>query len=132
VKAAYLYGSDPLRIPAQANAMAGTWMIRASASLRQGVICRRLDRGLALANVAATEQSPFCLEAEKIYAGAKALLPKISGMDARGRGELESRVRDLRMALDIIRVGPVWSWHQRVEGRATTRGEHRQTMCPPE
>jgi hypothetical protein len=75
------------------------------ASLGQRIIHMELDRGLALANVAATEQSVFCLQAEKIYAGVKALLPKISGMDEHGRAELEARVRDLGMALDLIRTG---------------------------
>lgn len=72
------------------------------ASLGQRAIQMELDRGLALAHVAATEQSVFCLQAEKIYAQIRTLLPKIGGMDARERAELQAKVRDLRMALDLI------------------------------
>lgn len=89
------------------------------APLGQRIIQMELDRGLALANVAATEQSVFCREAEKIYAGVKSLLPKISGVDEQERGELKARMRDLGMALDLIRTGsggddlPFKSWKPR-------------------
>ena len=61
-----------------------------------------LDRGLALANVAATRQSVFRTQAEAVYARVKALLPKISGLDREEFSQLEGKLKDLSMALDLV------------------------------
>ena len=53
-----------------------------------------LERGLALAHVAATPQSRFYASAETIYARSKELLPLTP--------EVEDRLRELRMALDLV------------------------------
>jgi uncharacterized protein (DUF3084 family) len=53
-----------------------------------------LDRGLALANVAATRRSTFYEQAETIYARSKELLPMTP--------EVEDKLRELRMALDLV------------------------------
>jgi hypothetical protein len=61
-----------------------------------------LDRGIAMANVAATAQSVFYAQAEEVYAQAKKLLPKISGLTWADHTALETKVTDLRMALELV------------------------------
>ena len=61
-----------------------------------------LERGLALANVAATRQSVFRSEAEEIYVRTKALLPHLSGLDQDERMRLEAKLRELGMALELV------------------------------
>lgn len=63
---------------------------------------RELDRGLTLAEVAVTIQSPLCAQAERAYKTVKAWLPMISGRDRDERRELEFRLKELRVALDRI------------------------------
>jgi hypothetical protein len=66
------------------------------------LVRRELDRGLTLADVAATIQSPLCAKAERAYRTVKAWLPLISGRDRDERRELEFRLKELRAALDRI------------------------------
>jgi len=61
-----------------------------------------LERGLALANVAAGRHSVFRSEAEGIYVRTKALLPRLSGLDEDERIRLEAKVRELGMALELV------------------------------
>jgi hypothetical protein len=63
---------------------------------------RELDRGLTLAQVAATKQSPFYDQAQKTYVLATRLLPKIGGLTPRDRRELEARLKDLQVALELL------------------------------
>ena len=61
-----------------------------------------LARGLALARVAATAHSVFRFQAEGMYARAKALLPKLSGATADELAELDGKLKELAMALDLV------------------------------
>ncbi|MGC9946787.1 MAG: hypothetical protein ABSF64_10505 [Bryobacteraceae bacterium] len=61
-----------------------------------------LERGLALAGVAATRHSVFRTQAEAIYNRAKALLPNLSGLTADELAELQAKLKDLAMALDLV------------------------------
>lgn len=61
-----------------------------------------LERSLALANVAATRKSVFRVQAEAVYTRAKALLPNLSGATAGEMTELEGKLKELGMALDLV------------------------------
>lgn len=61
-----------------------------------------LDRSLALANVAATGRSVFRLQAEASYDRAKALLSDLAIANRHELGELESKLKELGMALDLV------------------------------
>jgi hypothetical protein len=61
-----------------------------------------LDRALALANVAATRRSVFRAQAEAVHRRAKALLPRVSGLDRTEQAELEWKLKELSMALDLV------------------------------
>ena len=66
------------------------------------ILSTELDRGLALANVAANSQSVFRAQAEVIYTRTKALLPKLGGWDAGELAVLEGKLKELGMALDLV------------------------------
>jgi hypothetical protein len=61
-----------------------------------------LERGLALASVAATGHSVFRFQAEALYTRAKILLPQLSGAAADELAELQARLKELGMALDLV------------------------------
>ena len=61
-----------------------------------------LDRALALASVAATRHSIFRSQAETTSRRAKALLPKLSGVTAEEFAQLEAKLKELGMALDLV------------------------------
>jgi hypothetical protein len=66
------------------------------------MINTELDRGIAMANVAASSQSVFYARAEEVYVQVKTLFPKISGLTLDDRIALKTRVTDLRMALELV------------------------------
>lgn len=66
------------------------------------ILNAELERSLALANVAATRRSVFRAEAEAGYSRARALLPKVSGVTADELAELEAKLKELGMALDLV------------------------------
>jgi hypothetical protein len=66
---------------------------------------RELDRGLTLAHVAATKRSPFYDQAQKACVLAVRLLPKIGGLTAGARRELEATLKDLQVALELLPSG---------------------------
>jgi len=66
------------------------------------ILSADLERGLALANVAATWHSVFRAEAEAVYTRAKALLPRLSGVNAEETARLEARLKELGMALELV------------------------------
>jgi len=70
------------------------------------MVTTELDRGIAMANVAATSQSVFYTQAEEVYAQVKALLPRISGLSLANHTALEAKVTDLRMALELVPGAP--------------------------
>jgi hypothetical protein len=72
------------------------------AMLGVAMVNTELDRGIALANVAATSQSVFYAQAEKLYVQVNSLLPKISGLNRADRSVLKTKVTDLRMALELV------------------------------
>jgi hypothetical protein len=61
-----------------------------------------LERALALAGVAATRHSVFRSQAETVYARAKTLVPKLSGLTADELAQLETKLKELGMALDLV------------------------------
>jgi len=61
-----------------------------------------LERALALASVAATRHSVFRSQAEAMYARAKKLLPELSGASADELAQLESKLKELSMALELV------------------------------
>jgi hypothetical protein len=61
-----------------------------------------LERSLALASVAATRHSVFRSQAEAMYTRAKTLLPKLSGLTADELAQLEAKLKELGMALDLV------------------------------
>ena len=61
-----------------------------------------LERSLALASVAATRHSVFRAQAEAVYARASTLLPKLSGLRADELAQLEAKLKELAMALDLV------------------------------
>jgi hypothetical protein len=61
-----------------------------------------LERSLALASVAATRHSVFWSQAEAMYTRAKTLLPKLSGLTADELAQLEAKLKELAMALDLV------------------------------
>ena len=67
------------------------------------LVSRELDRGFALVDVATTRTSPLFAQAEKAFATATALLPRISDLSEGDRLHLESRLKELRVRLD-----PIW------------------------
>jgi hypothetical protein len=66
------------------------------------LVSRELDRGFALVNVATTRTSPLFGQAEKAFAKAAALLPRISDLSEGERVHLESRLKELRIRLDQV------------------------------
>ena len=67
------------------------------------LVRRELDRGLTLAGVAATKESPLYEQAEKAYQEVKAVLPRISGLDRCQHREFELKLKELREALDGLK-----------------------------
>ncbi len=61
-----------------------------------------LERSLALASVAATRHSVFTAQAEAVYRRAKVLLPQLSGATAEELADLEAKLKELGMALDLV------------------------------
>jgi hypothetical protein len=72
-----------------------------------GVIRKELKRAQILASVAATRESPLGQYAEKIVKRVVKLLPTISGVEPSEREKLESAVREVRSALECVRVATV-------------------------
>ena len=72
------------------------------ATLGLPMLNTELDRGIAMASVAATPQSVFYAQAEQVYAQVRTLLPKISGLSLADHTALSTKVTDLRMALELV------------------------------
>ena len=72
------------------------------AKLGVPMVNTELDRGIAMASVAATSQSVFYAQAEEVYAQVRTLLPKISGLSSADHTALAIKVTDLRMALELV------------------------------
>jgi hypothetical protein len=66
------------------------------------MIAGELDRGIALANVAATAESLFFAEAEEVYQQVRSVLPRIDGLTPGDHEVLVTKVTDLRMALELV------------------------------
>ncbi|MBZ5620636.1 MAG: hypothetical protein LAQ69_18215 [Acidobacteriia bacterium] len=61
-----------------------------------------LDRGMALANVAASKGSPLYAQAEKVYETVMMLVLRIAGLRRRDRVRAERKLKELRLALDQV------------------------------
>ena len=66
------------------------------------LVQRELDRGLTLADVATTKASPLYAQAERVYRTVKALLPGIVHLSEDERRELEGKLRELYVELEIL------------------------------
>jgi len=64
------------------------------------LICRELDRGLLLVNVAATKNSPLFAEARRACEAAAAWMPGVSGVSEDVRARIEAKLKELRWRLD--------------------------------
>jgi hypothetical protein len=69
------------------------------------LVRRELERGLALADVAVSKRSPLYGQAQRAYATAASLLPRIAGLDGTERRELEGKLKELQAALDQLPTG---------------------------
>ena len=76
--------------------------ISVPAMLGVPMVNTELDRGIAMACVAATPQSVFYAQAEEVYVQVRTLLPKISGLSVADHTALSTKVTDLRMALELV------------------------------
>ena len=65
------------------------------------ILSSELDRAIILANLAGSEHSVFHSEAEAAYRRAKKLLSRTSAQDIRELAEVEAKLKELRMALDL-------------------------------
>lgn len=72
------------------------------AALGVPLVNTELDRGIAMANVAATLESVFYEQAEEVYSQVRTVLPKIKGLSRAEHTALETKVTDLRMALELV------------------------------
>ena len=66
------------------------------------ILNSELERSLALANVAATRHSLFRSQAERMRSVAERLLPRLSDITAGERAELDRKLKELAMALDLV------------------------------
>ncbi len=66
------------------------------------LVNRELDRGFAHVDVATSRNSRFFAEAEKAFATAEALLPRISGLTGDERVKVEGRLKALRLRMDQV------------------------------
>jgi hypothetical protein len=66
------------------------------------LVSRELDRGFALADVAATRNSPLFARAEKAFATATAMFPRIPGLPEDERLRIERKVKQLRFRLEQV------------------------------
>ena len=66
------------------------------------LVNRELDRGSALVDAATTRNSPLFAQAEKAFATATAMLPRIAGLSADDRQRIEAKVEQLRSRLDEV------------------------------
>jgi hypothetical protein len=66
------------------------------------LVNRELDRGFALLDVATTRNSPLFAQAERAFATAAAMLPRISCLSAEERQGIEAKLRQLRSRMDQV------------------------------
>src|SRR5438132_113154 len=66
------------------------------------LVSRELDRGFAIADMAATRTSPLFVQAEKAHDTTRAILPRISDLSEGDRLHLESRLKELQVRLDQV------------------------------
>ena len=66
------------------------------------LLSRELDRGVTLANMATTRNSPFFAQAEETHGAAVTLLSKVSGLSRSNRVRIESSLKELRSRLDQV------------------------------
>lgn len=68
------------------------------------IVSRELDRGINLAGMATTRNSPYFTQAEQTYGRATNLLSKISDLSLGDRLRIESSLKGLRSRLDVVPV----------------------------
>lgn|ERR1017187_3128109 len=68
------------------------------------IVSRELDRGVTLAGMATTRNSPSFAQAEKAHATAMTFLSKIAGLSDGDRLEIESGLSELTIKLEQVPV----------------------------
>lgn len=63
---------------------------------------RELNRGLTLAEMAATKEGPLFEESERAYQMVKTCLPLVSNLSRDERREMQLTLKELRSALDRV------------------------------
>jgi hypothetical protein len=66
------------------------------------LVQRELDRGFVLVDVATNRNSPLFAQAEKAFATAAAMFPRISGMSQGDGVRIGARLKELRSRLDQL------------------------------
>ncbi len=66
------------------------------------VVNRELDRGYTLSDAATTRNSPLFVQAEKAFATATAILPRIAGLSADDRVRIDAKVEQLRLKIGEV------------------------------
>ncbi len=66
------------------------------------LVNRELDRGFAFLDAATTRNSPLLAQAEKAFATATAMLPRIAGVSADDRQRIEAKVKELCSRMDEV------------------------------
>jgi hypothetical protein len=66
------------------------------------LVNRELDRGCSLVDVATIRNSPRFAQAEKAFAAATAMLPRIAGLSTDDRQRIEARVKQLRSRIEEV------------------------------
>jgi hypothetical protein len=64
------------------------------------LVQREIDRGFALVDGTTTRNSPLFAQAEKAFASATVMFPRISGMSQGDQVQIEARLKELRSRLD--------------------------------
>ncbi len=69
------------------------------------LVDKELERGLSLVDAATTRNSPLFAQAQKAFATATAMLPRISGLSAEDRRRIEAKVEELRSRMERAPAG---------------------------
>ncbi len=66
------------------------------------IVDAELDRAIVVAHLAGGTQSVFHAQATAVSTRARALLEEMSGRHPAATGELETKLKELRLALDLV------------------------------
>jgi hypothetical protein len=66
------------------------------------IVGAELDRAIVLAHLAGVSQSVFHVRATAVYTRVKALLENMPSQSPQAPAELESKLKELRLALELV------------------------------